>query len=189
MDESPQSKTSWWRTLPGVLTAVAAAATAIAGLIGGLHQTGLLGRGDVKPTPVPTMQVGDVKPTPVPTVQVGDVKPTPVPTVQLCSARTGYPRGRWRVDDKSSSSAASATFVTFTRPTGGTWLPYTGQGSFESFPTPSPGAEVVLKFHVDSGNYLSTNNLVVSSDGCRMDGTYNDSDGHRGEATYFYDTE
>lgn len=176
MDESPKPKSSWWQTLPGVLTAVAAAATAIAGLIGGLHQAGVLGRPDVKPTPVPT-------------VQVGDGKPTPVPTVQLCSTRTGYPRSRWRVDDKSNSSPASATFVTFTRPTGGTWLPYTGQGSFESFPAPSPGAEVVIKFRVDSGNYLSTNNLVVSSDGCRMDGTYDDSEGHRGEARYFYDTE
>ena len=174
MDESPKPKSSWWQTLPGVLTAVAAAVTAIAGLIGGLHQAGLLGGGDMKPTPAPT-------------VQVGNVKPTPVPTVQLCSARSGYPTGRWRIIDKSNSSPDSSTFVTFTRPTGGTWLPYTGQGSFESFPAPSPGAEVVLKLRVDSGGYSSTNNLVVSSDGCRMDGTYNDSEAHKGEASYFYD--
>ena len=174
MDESPKPKSSWWQTLPGVLTAVAAAATAIAGLIGGLHTAGLLGGGNVKPTPAPT-------------VQVGDVKPTPEPTVELCSARTGYPTGRWRVIDKSNPSPNSSTFVIFTRPAGGTWIPYAGQGSFESFPAPSPGAEVVLKLRVDSGNYLSTNNLVVSSDGCRMDGTYNDSEGHKGEASYFYD--
>jgi len=161
MDESPKPKSSWWQTIPGVLTAVAAAATAIAGLIGGLHSAGLLG--------------GE------------NVKPMSAPTEQLCSARTGYPIGRWRVIDKSNASANSSTFVIFTRPAGGTWVPYAGQGSFESFPTPSPGAEVVLRLRVDSGNYLSTNNLVVSSDGCRMDGTYNDSEGHKGEASYFYD--
>jgi hypothetical protein len=161
MDESPKPKSSWWQTLPGVLTAVAAAATAIAGLIGGLHTAGLLGG--------------------------GNVKPAPAPTEQLCSARTGYPTGRWRVIDKSNPSPSSSTFVIFTRPAGGTWVPYTGQGSFESFPTPSPGAEVVLKLRVDSANYVSTNNLVVSADGCRMDGTYNDTEGHKGEASYFYD--
>jgi hypothetical protein len=185
MDESPKPKSSWFQTLPGVLTAVAAAVTAIAGLIGGLHQAGLFGGGDGKPTPAPTVQstpAAAVQPTPASTVQS-----TPAPAVRSCSGRAGYPLGRWRVNDKSSASAASSTFVTFTRPTGGTWLPYSGQGSFESFPAPSPGVEVVLKLRVDSGNYLSTNSLVVSPDGCQMDGTYNDSEGHRGEATYVYD--
>jgi hypothetical protein len=34
----------WWQTLPGILTAIAAAITAIAGLIAALHQAGLIGR-------------------------------------------------------------------------------------------------------------------------------------------------
>jgi hypothetical protein len=33
---------SWWRTAPGVLTAIAALLTAITGLIAGLHKAGLL---------------------------------------------------------------------------------------------------------------------------------------------------
>ena len=41
MDENPKPKNSWWQTLPGVLTATAGTATAIAGLIGALHQAGL----------------------------------------------------------------------------------------------------------------------------------------------------
>ena len=104
---------------------------------------------------------------------------------QPCSARAGYPKGRWAINDKNAS-ADSATFVTFTRPNGGTWLPYQGQGSFDSSRSPSPGAEVVIKFHVDSGNYESTNKLVVSSDGCRMTGTYSDTQNHRGEVSYSY---
>ena len=102
---------------------------------------------------------------------------------QSCSARAGYPKGRWAINN---ASAEYAQFITFTRPNGGTWLPSTGQGSFESLPSPSAGAEVVIRFHVDSGNYESTNKLVVSSDGCRMTGTYSDTEGHRGEASYSY---
>ncbi len=45
MDESQKPKSSWWQTLPGVLTAAAATATAIAGLLGVLHQAGLFGGG------------------------------------------------------------------------------------------------------------------------------------------------
>jgi hypothetical protein len=104
---------------------------------------------------------------------------------QPCSARPGYPKGRWGIRDKNAT-AASSTFITFTRSDGGTWLPAKGQGTFEATPSPSPDAEVVIKLHVDYGNYESTNNLVVSSDGCRMTGTYSDSEGHRGEASYYY---
>jgi hypothetical protein len=42
MTES-SSKQSWWQTLPGVVTAVAALLTAAGGLVGVLHQTGLIG--------------------------------------------------------------------------------------------------------------------------------------------------
>jgi len=176
MDESQKPKISWWQTLPGVLTAAAAAATAIAGLIGVLHQAGLIGGGnEKKPTAVKEGITSQRT--------IGETRSTG----QLCSARAGYPLGRWGIGAKSRSSAELATFVTFTRPNGGTWLPYSGQGSFEAFPAPSPGAEVVIRFRPDSGNYLSTNNLVVSSDGCRMDGTFSDSEGHRGEASYLYE--
>jgi hypothetical protein len=45
MDESQKPNSSWWQTLPGILTAAAATATAIAGLIAVLHQAGLFGGG------------------------------------------------------------------------------------------------------------------------------------------------
>ena len=37
---------SWWRTLPGVLTAIAGVVTAVTGLVVALSQVGLLGGGD-----------------------------------------------------------------------------------------------------------------------------------------------
>ncbi|WP_295951387.1 hypothetical protein [Rhodoferax sp.] len=42
MDEDPKSK-SWWNTLPGVLTAVAAVIAAVTALVSTLHQTGWIG--------------------------------------------------------------------------------------------------------------------------------------------------
>lgn len=43
MDEGDKGKTSWWQTVPGILTATAAIITAVAGLIVTLHQAGMLG--------------------------------------------------------------------------------------------------------------------------------------------------
>ena len=108
------------------------------------------------------------------------------PPGQLCSDRAGYPVGRWAIITKSRSSGEFSEFITFTRPNGGTWLPTTGQGNFEAIPQPSPGVEVVPRLRPESGNYSSTNKLVVSTDGCRMSGTFADSEGHSGEATYVY---
>ena len=158
MDESQKPKSTWWQTLPGVLTAVTGTVAAIAGLVGILHQAGLFGGGDEKKSTV-----------------VG----------QLCSAHAGYPLGRWKIITQSNSTAEFANFITFTRPKGGTWLPATGSGSFEASAAPTPGAEVILKLSPDSGgNYQSTNKLVVSPDGCHMVGTFNDTEGHRGEVKY-----
>lgn len=42
MNEDPKSK-SWWNTLPGVLTAVAAVIAAVTALVSTLHQTGWIG--------------------------------------------------------------------------------------------------------------------------------------------------
>ena len=164
MDESQKPKSTWWQTLPGVLTAAAATATAIAGLVGVLHQAGLFGGGDEKKPPevITSPKVG-----------------------QLCSTRAGYPLGRWEITTKSDSTARFSTFVTFTRPKGGTWFPDTGSGSFEASAAPTPGAEVILKLSLDSGgDYQSINKLVVSPDGCRMVGTASDNQEHRAEVTY-----
>ena len=158
MDKSQRSKNSWWQTLPGALTAVAATATAVASLIGVLHQAGWFVGGDDGKKSVP-----------------------------LCSAHAGYPRGRWALGANATDPDQYATFATFTRPDGGTWLPNTGQGTFEAIPVPSPGAEVLIRFQTNSGDYSSTNRLVVSSDGCRMDGTFLDSQGRSGVARYTYE--
>ena len=42
MNNDPSPPTSWWQTLPGILTAMAATITAITGLVAALTQTGLL---------------------------------------------------------------------------------------------------------------------------------------------------
>jgi hypothetical protein len=112
----------------------------------------------------------------------------PVRGVIACSAFPGYPLGRWRLLVATESVAKYAQFINFTRPNGGTWFPYTGQGSFRTSARPSPGAEVNIEFRPDSSDYRSVNRLVVSPDGCRMSGTYSDSEGRRGEATYVYDS-
>src|SRR5690606_13910698 len=48
MSDSPPS-TSWWHTLPGMLTAVAGVITAIAGLVIALNQAGVIGGGASAP--------------------------------------------------------------------------------------------------------------------------------------------
>lgn len=42
MNNDPSRPSSWWQTLPGILTAIAATITAITGLVAALNQTGLL---------------------------------------------------------------------------------------------------------------------------------------------------
>lgn len=49
MDESEESRKTWWHTVPGNLTAIAGMITAITGLIVALHQSGLFGAGDTQP--------------------------------------------------------------------------------------------------------------------------------------------
>lgn len=43
MADGEKSKVTWWQTIPGILTAVAAILSALAGLLVALHQVGLLG--------------------------------------------------------------------------------------------------------------------------------------------------
>ncbi|HEX6767551.1 MAG TPA: hypothetical protein VF103_18760, partial [Polyangiaceae bacterium] len=108
------------------------------------------------------------------------VPPKPEP----CSARPGYPIGRWLIGAPDQSPDAYASFVIFTKSTSGTWLPTSGQGSFTASAAPRPEQEIVITFQPEKGPYRSINKLVVSSDGCRMQGTYSDTEDHHGEATY-----
>ena len=72
MAEEPKSD-SWWRSLPGILTAIAGIITAIGGLIFALNQAGLIGR--IKEAP-PQVQSGTTKPAPAISIEP---PPTPGP--------------------------------------------------------------------------------------------------------------
>jgi hypothetical protein len=105
-------------------------------------------------------------------------------SAETCAESQGYPLGRWEVNTRSATPATYSTFVTFTTPTSGTWLPSSGIGNFKTSVAPTPGEEIVLTYRVKGGTYKSENQLVVSADGCKMTGTFLDSEGHRGEAIY-----
>jgi hypothetical protein len=101
-----------------------------------------------------------------------------------CAEAPGYPLGRWGTSTRGATPATYSTFVTFTTPSSGTWLPSSGTGSFESSAVPAPGKAVVITYIVEGAAYASENRLVVSADGCRMTGTFSDTQGHRGEVNY-----
>lgn len=62
---------SWWHTLPGVLTAIAAAITATSGLIAALYQAGVIGKKEAATTPARTS-------TAKPAEQVAGIAQSPV---------------------------------------------------------------------------------------------------------------
>src|SRR5881227_2974950 len=77
MDGNEKSERSWWQTLPGILTAIAAIITAITGLIVALYQAGLFeprsrgGAGESTPRvykspqgPAPTLEETPIGETP-----------------------------------------------------------------------------------------------------------------------------
>ena len=156
MDENPAPKKPWLQTVPGLLTAASASVAALATIIGAL-------------TPL-----------------VGGISDFFQP--KGCSHRSGYPIGRWDVEDiKSRTQAQYSNFIMFTNPQRGTWIASEGPGSFTASNAPSPNAEIILTFKPDyQSNYESTNKLIVSADGCRMDGTFGDTDKNFGEVVYLF---
>jgi len=54
MSSEPAKSQSWWQTLPGILTAVAAILTASTGLILALNQAGVFSRASTSASPTPT---------------------------------------------------------------------------------------------------------------------------------------
>lgn len=79
-EEKEPQKQSWWQTLPGILTAIAAILTALTGLIAGLYEVGVFpGKTSNKRTPLET-------PTPLssttqsPIVTQPEQSPETVPT-------------------------------------------------------------------------------------------------------------
>lgn len=71
---------SWWQTLPGLLTALAAGITAISGLIAALYQAGIVGRKDATPSPaVATTDPGPGAPASPATAGLAAPSPPPAP--------------------------------------------------------------------------------------------------------------
>jgi hypothetical protein len=159
MDEHPLPKKPWLQTVPGVLTAVSTSVVALAAIIGNL----------------------------TPAVRV--ISDFFLP--KGCANRSGYPAGRWVVQDlKTTTAAQYSTFIMFTDQQRGTWIASAGTGNFTASNAPIPHAKIILTMKPDAeSRYESTNTLVVSADGCRMEGTFQDTEGHFGEVTYVLATE
>jgi hypothetical protein len=85
MDEDRKAEGSWWRTVPGLLTAAAGIITAVTGLIVALQQSGLLNGGDK--TAVPAKVESRVDAT-APTPAASQISPVPSPTVVKSSSPT-----------------------------------------------------------------------------------------------------
>jgi hypothetical protein len=68
MDREGARPTSWWQTLPGVVTAIAGLLTALGGLLLALNQVGLLNRGHGPAAPVTSVagEASVASPTPSP---------------------------------------------------------------------------------------------------------------------------
>jgi hypothetical protein len=161
MDQNPDSK-NWFQTLPGILTGAAAVIGSITALLVAL----LGGKSSEGPKTEPRANAVQQK------------------SVETCAARAGYPLGRWEVRVENATPAGYSNFVVFTTASGGTWLPASGKGRFESSVPLAPAKAVTLTFTMEPGSYSSESELVVSPDGCTMAGTFLDSEGHRGEVVY-----
>jgi hypothetical protein len=83
--ETESSTSSWWQTLPGALTAIAATITAITGLVVALHQANIFPTSKTSPTPskttVQSPSTSTNPQTPTPTVSVSPDGAAPSPTI------------------------------------------------------------------------------------------------------------
>jgi hypothetical protein len=112
------------------------------------------------------------------------IRPSPPFPPQPCYLRSGYPLGKWAINVEVGYKADFNKFVYFQEANAGTWAVDRVSGSFKASAAPAPGAKVDLTIRLNSGeDYSSTNNLVVSADGCGMEGTFHDTQGHNGQMT------
>jgi hypothetical protein len=165
VDENPAPMKRWLQTVPGMLTAASVSVAALVIIIAALTPLG-----------------GGIS---------GFFQPKEVYNLERCSARSGYPIGQWNVDNILSPTPRGdfSNFILFTNPKGGTWPASGGrQGSFTSSKALSPNAEIILTMTLDQTTYVSTNTLVVSADGCRMLGKFEDNDTvkHSGVVAYVF---
>jgi len=104
MPEEPSKPQSWWQTLPGILTAVAALITAVTGLLAALNQAGVLPRRSstvsTSPTPSTTLSAGTLgEPAVGVVVSVNELEQRLKAANIMLS--TGKPGDRERVEDTS----------------------------------------------------------------------------------------
>jgi hypothetical protein len=87
MDDGDKAKSSWWQTLPGILTALAGIVTAAAGLLVTLHQIGLIGNKD-KPIASSSSTSNDPAKSP------GESTPTATPSNQAAPSKAELPQDK-----------------------------------------------------------------------------------------------
>lgn len=98
-----KSSGSWWQTIPGVLTAAATVIVALTGLLGTLHQSGLLGASDPKESP---HQVeAPPGPSPAPPVSPTENTRAKIESVSVPASTAVVPPR----PDSSTPAAAAAT--------------------------------------------------------------------------------
>lgn len=79
----PQHTTSWWQTLPGVLTALAGVITAVSGLVALLYQNGVLGHhGDASAATQASAGASVSNPSHTPPKPLPEATPQPAPPTQ-----------------------------------------------------------------------------------------------------------
>jgi hypothetical protein len=122
-----------------------------------------------------------------------------------CSEAEGYPRGKWLSSGEVNSGPgttdskgkqhkiATDPTILFDTPTFGHWVTnetMDDRRTFQLSDALKPGKDVRITFTAkgDHGqpNYISNFNPTVSPCGCFMNGHFQDSLGHQGEATYFW---
>lgn len=96
-----------------------------------------------------------------------------------CTASSGYPLGNWSVNQSEATSANYTSYITFTTKTSGTWPTSSGKSKFAASPSLIPNQAVIISYQ--DINYSAQSSLIVSSDGCKMSGTFFDSLGNNGK--------
>ena len=95
-----------------------------------------------------------------------------------CSLSPEYPLGEWT--GPCTGAANCADFQVYDSPTTGTWVSSTGPGTFTQDAPLTPGASITITFDDVNSPYQSVALVVVSADGCSMEGTWSDSNGLSG---------
>jgi hypothetical protein len=109
MGDREEPRDSWWKTMPGVLTAIAGVLTAATGLIVGLHQAGLLNGEAVKPAPPQTEQQANAAAPASPAPAAPTASPTPIVVSRPAPAADANDRAASPPQPTASPGSETAT--------------------------------------------------------------------------------